>query len=209
MIRRDLPFRSSLIQPPHHRKVDAEEFVGFSAHVEAGAAGLFFALALLLLAVLWHRLFFWIDLGREGHHQLLDLFVTLVDLLPMTAVKRQPLPQHDDLCPVPVAFQRLAEGLFAGFHVRVSHPGQYRGIPLAGNYFTLEVITAAGADGAKVTYEIFFTAYLAARRSAVTLNVQSAYIRDRAHSNRPHTKVIGFAIILHNVLNRKEIKVPQ
>jgi len=48
-----------------------------------------------------------------------------------------------------------------------------------------------------------------AKKAVLNLFVQSAYVRDWAHSNRPHTKPIGFNIILYNVLHGKEIKVPK
>jgi hypothetical protein len=73
-----------------------------------------------------------------------------------------------------------------------------------GNFFTVEVVDDAGN---RVEYEVYFNAYRSIGR--LNLVVQSAYVRDWAHSNRPHTKPIGFNIILYNVLNGKEIKIPQ
>ena len=77
-----------------------------------------------------------------------------------------------------------------------------------GNFFTIEVIDQLGN---KVDYEVFFDTYLGrtAKKAVLNLFVQSAYVRDWAHSNRPHTKPIGFNIILYNVLHGKEIKVPK
>lgn len=76
-----------------------------------------------------------------------------------------------------------------------------------GNFFAVEVVDHVGN---KVNYEVFFTAYKPAGKKAnLRLVVQSAYVRDWVHSNRPHTKAIRFGVILFNVLNGKEIRTPQ
>ena len=46
------------------------------------------------------------------------------------------------------------------------------------------------------------------KKSRLNLVVQSAYVRDWKHSNRPHTKLIRFEVILYNVMNGREIKTP-
>jgi len=76
-----------------------------------------------------------------------------------------------------------------------------------GNFFTVELVDEQARS--RVEYEIYFTASRASKKGIVNLYVQSAYVRDREHQNRPHRKPIGFHIILYNVLNGIEIKVPR
>jgi hypothetical protein len=72
-----------------------------------------------------------------------------------------------------------------------------------GNFFTVELIDKGGN---RVEYEVFFNAYRHPGKPNLLLFIQSAYVRDWAHSNRPHMKSIGFPVILYNVLNGKEIR---
>ena len=76
-----------------------------------------------------------------------------------------------------------------------------------GNFFTIQVIDDAGN---KAEYEVFFETYVRrnGKKSRLNLVVQSAYVRDWKHSNRPHTKLIRFEVILYNVMNGREIKTP-
>src|SRR5258708_9157821 len=83
------------------------------------------------LAVLRDRLLLGIRLRRQVRQQFLDLAVALRIRFPMTAVERQLLFQHNDPRWTPVAFQRLAEGLFARFDPRDWQLGQYGGGPIA------------------------------------------------------------------------------
>lgn len=73
------------------------------------------------------------------------------------------------------------------------------------NFFSVAVIDR---DGNKVEYDVFFTASRASRKKGVVnLYIQSAYVRDAEHGNRPRRKSpIGFYVILFNVLNNRPIK---
>lgn len=75
-----------------------------------------------------------------------------------------------------------------------------------GNFFTLKVLNPQ--SGQPEDYEVYFTVSKSGSRPA-TLNlfVQSAYIRDRLHTNRPDRKKINFFVILHNVLHGRAVKV--
>ena len=78
-----------------------------------------------------------------------------------------------------------------------------------GNFFTIRVLDE---EGNKIEYEIYFTASKASAGGVINLYVQSAYARDAMHrTNRPRTdpKPIGFAIILHNILHKVPIKIPE
>ncbi|OJZ06388.1 hypothetical protein [Variovorax sp. 67-131] len=77
-----------------------------------------------------------------------------------------------------------------------------------GNFFTVRLVNAATGQGD--TYEVYFTVSRSSSK-VVPLNlfVQSAYVRDRLHANRPARKKIGFFVILHNILNGRPIKVPK
>jgi len=77
-----------------------------------------------------------------------------------------------------------------------------------GNFFTVRLLNAA--TGQEDTYEVYFTASRSSSK-VVPLNlfVQSAYVRDRLHANRPSRKKIGFFVILHNTLNGRPIKAPK
>lgn len=76
-----------------------------------------------------------------------------------------------------------------------------------GNFFTVRILDE---QGSRVEYEIYFTASRSSNRGIVNLFVQSAYVRDQAHQNRPRRRpAIRFDIILHNVLNNREIREPR
>ncbi|MEO6825093.1 MAG: hypothetical protein ABI167_10305 [Nitrosospira sp.] len=74
-----------------------------------------------------------------------------------------------------------------------------------GNFFVIETITP---NGDKKDYEVYFDVTKSKTPGFVSLYVQSAYIRDTYHKNRPNNKKIAFVVILHNKLNGKEIKIP-
>ena len=76
-----------------------------------------------------------------------------------------------------------------------------------GNYFVIELVSDAGEQN---EYEVYFGASCSSERGVINLFVQSAYIRDKAHTgNRPRKKPIKFDIILFNVLNGRPIRVPK
>ncbi len=93
-------------------------------------------------------------------------------------------------------------------------PGIIEGLPQRkchhsgkSNFFVVEIVTE---EGEKVDYEVFFEASRSSKKGVVNLYVQSAYVRDAAHAgNQPKRKPIGFAVILHNTLANKPIKIPQ
>jgi hypothetical protein len=73
-----------------------------------------------------------------------------------------------------------------------------------GNFFSIELIDEAGN---KVEYDIFFAVSRSSRRGVLNLFVQSAYVRDEKHANRPQKKpVVGFHIILFNTLQNRPLK---
>lgn len=76
-----------------------------------------------------------------------------------------------------------------------------------GNFFTVEAIDAE--SGATESYEVYFTASKSGTvRGRLNLFVQSAYVRDRFHPNRPKPNRIGLFVVLHNTLTGKPIKAP-
>jgi hypothetical protein len=77
-----------------------------------------------------------------------------------------------------------------------------------GNFFTFKLLNPA--TGEPETYEVYFEASRSGTKpTKVNLFVQSAYVRDRQHSNQPtRKKKISFFVILHNTLNAKPIKSP-
>ena len=83
-----------------------------------------------------------------------------------------------------------------------------------GNYFSIQL---TDANGVTVEYNIFFAVSRSSQRGVLNLFVQSAYVRDAEHMNRPHMnassrpnlKPIGFQVILFNTLTGKTIKVPK
>jgi hypothetical protein len=77
-----------------------------------------------------------------------------------------------------------------------------------GNFFTVKLFNAS--IGEEETYEVYFKVSRSSTRPArLILFVQSAYVRDRAHTNPPSRKKINFFVILHNTLHRKPITPPQ
>ena len=76
-----------------------------------------------------------------------------------------------------------------------------------GNFFTVRLLNEV--SGIDECYEVYFKASRSGTKPArVNLFVESAYVRDRAHANRPAKKKISFFVILHNTLRGKEIKEP-
>jgi hypothetical protein len=77
-----------------------------------------------------------------------------------------------------------------------------------GNFFTVKSMNPS--TGQSETYEVYFTASRSSSKVApLNLFVQSAYVRDRQHVNKPSRKKISFFVILHNTLNGLAIKAPQ
>lgn len=77
-----------------------------------------------------------------------------------------------------------------------------------GNFFTVKSLNPA--TGQEETYEVYFTASRSSSTAApLNLFVQSAYVRDWWHVNKPARKKIGFFVILHNTLNGRPINVPK
>lgn len=77
-----------------------------------------------------------------------------------------------------------------------------------GNFFTIEMIDRR--TGARLEYEVYFVATRSSRQGRISLMVQSAYVRDPKHlANRPKLKPIAFPVILFNVVNNREIKLPK
>ncbi|SCU73509.1 Conserved hypothethical protein [Cupriavidus necator] len=74
-----------------------------------------------------------------------------------------------------------------------------------GNFVVIELVDEAGFVQ---EYEVYFAASRAAGHNGLNLYVQSAYVRDTAHANRPKRKSIRLQIILYNTLNNKAIKAP-
>lgn len=76
-----------------------------------------------------------------------------------------------------------------------------------GNFFTVRVVNEI--TGIEDCYEVYFKASRSGTKPArINLFVESAYVRDRAHANRPIRKKISFFVILHNTLHSKGIKPP-
>lgn len=75
-----------------------------------------------------------------------------------------------------------------------------------GNFFVVELVTVAGQ---REEYEVYFDASRSTAKGCVNLYVQSAYVRDQKHSNRPRRKPIRFEIILFNILNGRPISIPK
>jgi hypothetical protein len=70
-----------------------------------------------------------------------------------------------------------------------------------GNFFTVEIVTE---EGKAVDYDVFFAVSKSSQKGRINLFVQSAYIRDR--KTLKSSSAIRFLYILHNTLNRIEIK---
>lgn len=99
----------------------------------------------------------------------------------------------------------------ARYELSFGLPGIIRGLILKkcyhtgrSNFVTVEMLDR---NGALVVYEVFFALYSLGK--ALKLKVQSAYVRDQDHKNRPQAKSIRFSVILYNTLNGKAIKVQQ
>jgi len=83
-----------------------------------------------------------------------------------------------------------------------------------GNYFSIQLVDASGAT---VEYDVFFTVSRSSQKGVLNVFVQSAYVRDAEHMNRPrpnasrrpNLKPIGFHVILFNTLMGKAIKMPK
>ena len=74
-----------------------------------------------------------------------------------------------------------------------------------GNFFVIEVTTP---NGVREDYEVYFEVERSTTKGVVRLFVQSAYVRDQGHCNRPpSTKPISLFVILHNKLAGKPIKI--
>jgi hypothetical protein len=83
-----------------------------------------------------------------------------------------------------------------------------------GNYFSIQLVDASGAP---VEYDVFFTVSRSSQKGVLNVFVQSAYVRDAEHMNRPRPNAsrrpnlqpIGFHVILFNTLMGKAIKMPK
>lgn len=76
-----------------------------------------------------------------------------------------------------------------------------------GNFFTVRKINESTLVAE--TYEVYFAASRSTSKSTpLNLFVQSAYVRDREHTNRPVRKKISLFVILHNTLHKQPIKAP-
>jgi hypothetical protein len=70
------------------------------------------------------------------------------------------------------------------------------------NYFTVALLDD---DGATVEYDVFFRAWKPGK-GRINLYVESAYVREaRFGTSRPKGTRIGFFVILHNTLNKRQI----
>lgn len=93
-------------------------------------------------------------------------------------------------------------------------PGLIEGLPYAKcfhaqyeNFFVVKKVNTA--TGLEEDYEVYFNASRNQQRDeALSLFVQSAFVRDRAHQSRPKRKPIGFFVILHNRLTNRRIVAP-
>lgn len=74
-----------------------------------------------------------------------------------------------------------------------------------GTFFTVKQVSSAGVSE---DYEVYFKASKSSVQGRINLYVQSAYVRDRFHDNKPIKKKINFFVILHNTLNSLVIKLP-
>ena len=75
-----------------------------------------------------------------------------------------------------------------------------------GNFFTIKMMNPG--TGQSDTYEVYFEVSRSSVPGRLNLFVQSAYIRDRVHSNRPKRKRINFFVVLYNTLHGRAIKPP-
>lgn len=75
-----------------------------------------------------------------------------------------------------------------------------------GNFFVIEIVDEAGTAQA---YEVYFLASRSGQRGLLNLFIQSAYIRDKTHTNnRPTKKPIRLHAILHGALNGRMPREP-
>ncbi len=102
-------------------------------------------------------------------------------------------------CPRRYALSRLLPGIVEGLVARPCYHTE------RGNFFVIELVDEAGVAQ---QYEVYFTASRATERGVLNLYVQSAYVRDRLHQNRPKKKSIRLQVILYNTLHNKPIKAP-
>jgi hypothetical protein len=77
------------------------------------------------------------------------------------------------------------------------------------NFLTIEILNQA--DQTIVQYEVFFEVSRSSQKGRLNLFIQSAYVRSQSAqgNRRHHNKPIGFFVILHNTLNKIEIKAPK
>jgi hypothetical protein len=94
--------------------------------------------------------------------------------------------------------QRLPQFVEGLMGQRCFHTGK-------GNFFTVEIVDD---EGKHLEYEVYFTASRA-KNGCLNLFVQSAYVRDNVHVNRPRRKPIGFHVILFNTQNNRPIVEPK
>jgi hypothetical protein len=63
-------------------------------------------------------------------------------------------------------------------------------------------------NGVKQDYEVYFDVQRSNTKGVARLHVQSAYVRDTRHGNKPPTtKKISMFVILHHKLAGKQIKI--
>jgi hypothetical protein len=75
-----------------------------------------------------------------------------------------------------------------------------------GNFFTIKTVTCSGSIE---EYEVYFVVSRSSKEKVMlNLFVQTAYVRDSGHRNRPNRKKIGFFVILNNVLRNVAIRPP-
>ena len=74
------------------------------------------------------------------------------------------------------------------------------------NYLIIEL---ADRTGERHEYNVFFTLSRATQKGWLNLFVQSAYLRDQEHQNRPKPKPIRFHVIAYNTAVGKPIKEPK
>jgi hypothetical protein len=76
-----------------------------------------------------------------------------------------------------------------------------------GNFFTVELVDEKGS---RIEYTIFFKVSRRAQPRALTLRVESAYVRDRVPLGRPRPpRPIRFSVIAYNTASGKPIKEPK
>jgi hypothetical protein len=73
------------------------------------------------------------------------------------------------------------------------------------NFFSVEMLDD---ERKPVQYEVYFAVWRASG-GRLNLIVQSAYVRDKSHTNKPQRKPIRFHVILFNTQNGNPITVPK